>query len=104
MLYDDIILTGQRAICKSYAKINLTLDVLSKLENGYHEVEMIMQTLSLFDLIIIDKVKSGISLTTNLKYLPTNEKNIAHKAASAFFKESKISSGVKISIHKTGGN
>lgn len=100
MLYDDIILTGQRAICKSYAKINLTLDVLSKLENGYHEVEMIMQTLSLFDLIIIDKVKSGISLTTNLKYLPTNEKNIAHKAASAFFKESKISSGVKISIHK----
>jgi len=100
MLYDDIIVTGQRAICKSYAKINLTLDVLSKLENGYHEVEMIMQTLSLFDLIIIDKSKFGISLSTNLRYLPTNEKNIAYKAAYEFFKETKINSGVKISIHK----
>ena len=47
MLYNDIILSGKKAICKSYAKINLTLDVKSKLENGYHEVEMIMQSLSL---------------------------------------------------------
>ncbi len=100
MLYNDIIISGQRAICKSYAKINLTLDVLSRLENGYHEVEMIMQTLSLFDLIIIDKTKGGISLGTNLRYLPTNEKNIAYKAALLFLKEAGIEGGVKINIHK----
>lgn len=100
MLYDHIVITGQRAMGRSYAKINLTLDVLSRLENGYHEVEMIMQTVSLFDLIIVDKTKSGISISTNLKYLPINEKNIAYKAATAFFSASKISSGVKIMIHK----
>ena len=53
MLCDDIIISADRAIARSYAKINLTLDVLGKRENGYHDVEMIMQTISLFDLLII---------------------------------------------------
>ena len=100
MLYNDIILTGQKAICKSYAKINLTLDVKSKLDNGYHEVEMIMQTLSLFDLITLEKAKADIFISTNLKYLPNNEKNIAYKAAKAFFETCGINDGVKINIQK----
>ena len=77
MLAEDTILTGKRAISRSYAKINLTLDVLSKRENGYHDVKMIMQTVSLFDLIIMDKTDRDISISTNLRYLPCNEKNIA---------------------------
>ncbi|MDD6485001.1 MAG: 4-(cytidine 5'-diphospho)-2-C-methyl-D-erythritol kinase [Clostridiales bacterium] len=100
MLNDDIIITQNRAIARSYAKINLTLDVLGKLENGYHEVEMIMQTLSLFDLVLVDKVSRGISISTNLKYLPANDKNIAYKAAELFLKTHGIKAGVKIMIHK----
>lgn len=99
-LSNDIIITGKRAIARSFAKINLTLDVLERLENGYHRVEMIMQSLNLFDLIIIDKQKSGISLKTNLKNLPTDEKNIAYKAADLFFTKTGIMGGVKILIHK----
>ncbi len=100
MLAEDTILTGKRAISRSYAKINLTLDVLSRRENGYHDIKMIMQTVSLFDLIITDKTSGQISVSTNLKYLPCNEKNIAYKAAAAFFEESEIAGGAKIMIHK----
>lgn len=99
-LSNDIIITGNRAIARSYAKINLTLDVLERMENGYHKVKMIMQSLNLFDLIIMDKQKSGISLKTNLKNLPTDEKNIAYKAADLFFTKTGIMGGVKILIHK----
>lgn len=99
-LSNDIIITGNRAIAKSYAKINLTLDVLGRLDNGYHEVKMIMQSLSLFDLVIVDKQKSEIKISTNLKGLPTDEKNIAYKAAALFFAEMHISGGAKILIHK----
>lgn len=99
-LSNDIIITGKRAIARSYAKINLTLDVLGVLENGYHQVKMIMQSLNLFDLIIIDKQKSGITLSANLKSLPTDGKNIAYKAADLFFAKTGICGGAKILIHK----
>ena len=99
-LYNDIIITKNRAIAKSYAKINLTLDVLGKLPNGYHEVRMIMQTVNLFDLIIVDKTQHGIRISTNCKFIPTNERNIAYKAAVLFFEKSGISGGAKILIRK----
>lgn len=97
---DEAIIAGKRAIAKSYAKINLTLDVLGKMENGYHEIETVMQTINLFDLVITDREKKGISVSTNLKYLPSNEKNIAYKAAQLFFSETGIKEGAKILIHK----
>lgn len=100
MIKDEIVIAGRRAMLRSYAKINLVLDVTGRRENGYHDVEMIMQTVSLFDLIIIDKMKKGISISTNLRYLPNNEKNIAYKAAVKFFEKTGIKSGVKIMIHK----
>lgn len=100
LLSDDIIIRGNRAIARSYAKINLTLDVLGRLDNGYHTVEMLMQTVNLFDLIIVDKDEHRIQTTTNLKYLPDNDKNIAHKACVAFFKYTGIRGGAKILIHK----
>ena len=100
MIGDDIVVMGRRAVARSYAKINLTLDVTGKRDDGYHEVEMIMQTLSLFDLVIADKTRGGIHLSTNLHYLPSNEKNIAYKAARLFFDETGIRGGVKLRIHK----
>ena len=100
MLYDDIVISGARAMARSYAKINLTLDVLNKRSDGYHDVEMIMQTVSLYDLIIIDKIDEGIEITTNLKFLPVNENNIAYKAARDFFNYTGLSGGCKIMIYK----
>lgn len=100
MISEEIVITGKRAIARSYAKINLTLDVLGRRENGYHDVEMIMQTLPLFDLIIIDKSYGSISVKTNLNYLPENNKNIAYKAAAAFYDYTGIHSSVRIMIHK----
>ncbi len=101
MLAEDIIITGGRAISRSYAKINLTLDVIARRENGYHDIKMIMQTVSLFDLIIVDKTRDkNITISTNLRYLPNNSKNIAYKAADAFFTKTGINYGAKIMIHK----
>ncbi len=99
-LYDDIIISGSRAIARSYAKVNLTLDVLGKRADGYHDVKMIMQTTGLFDLVIVDKEPYGISVSTNLKFLPTGDKNIAWKAAAAFFESCGIKGGARILIHK----
>ena len=70
---------------KAYAKINLSLDVLRRLENGYHEVEMVMQQILLNDEIDVKWKEGGedfaIELRTNRSYLPTDERNLAYKAA-----------------------
>lgn len=99
-LCDDIIISRNKAIAKSYAKVNLTLDVLAKLENGYHEVRMVMQPLNLFDLITVKKAPAGIIIKTNIPGLPCDNKNIAYKAAELFFSETEIRGGVSINIKK----
>ena len=68
---------------KARAKINLTLDVTGKRENGYHELCMIMQTVGLHDGIdLYRRPEKGISVETNLYYLPNNEQNLAYRAAA----------------------
>ena len=67
---------------KALGKINLGLDVLGRRTNGYHDVRMVMQTVYLYDQILLEKTdKEGISLKTNLFYLPVNENNLAYRAA-----------------------
>ena len=61
---------------KAFAKINLSLDVLGTLPNGYHEVKMVMQTVSVFDLVTVTKTRSGIELSTNLPYLPIDPTDV----------------------------
>ncbi len=100
MLSQDIVITGSRAMARSYAKINLTLDVLGKRDDGYHDVEMIMHTVTLFDLVIVDKEPEDISISTNLRFLPNNDKNIAYLAAREFFAYTGVNGGCKIMIHK----
>lgn len=85
---------------KSFAKINLSLDVLGTLENGYHEVKMVMQTVSLYDIVELTKQEDGISLSCSLKFLPTGRENLAYRAAEAFFAETGIEGGVKIFLKK----
>ncbi len=100
ILSKETIINGKRAICRSYAKINLTLDVGGKRSDGYHEIKTVMQTVNLFDLVIVDKCDSEIKITTNKKFLPTNSKNIAYAACEEFFKALGIPGGARIFIHK----
>lgn len=88
-------------ILKARGKINLTLDVVGKRENGYHDLRMVMQTINLYDTLYIRKTKaSGIRLTANYSWLPTNEKNIAYRAAELFFEEANLDAGVAIELTK----
>ncbi len=71
---------------KAAAKINLMLDILATLPNGYHSLFMIMQSVDLFDKITVEKTADGgIVLSSNEPKIPCDETNIAHKAAVAFF-------------------
>ena len=86
---------------KSLGKINLGLDVLGVRENGYHDVRMVMQTLYLYDDVTISRRKeAGITLQSNLHFLPTDERNIAYKAAKMLLEEFQIKEGVSIRLQK----
>ena len=67
------------------AKINLSLDILGVDERGYHLLDMIMQTVSLFERVTVSKKKKDITLSSNARYIPTDSKNVAVKAAMLFF-------------------
>jgi len=82
------------------AKINLYLDVISKREDGYHDIESIMHTVSLSDQITLELTDGSIEITSNFPHVPTDEKNIAYKVAKAYFEHIKKSMGVKIHIEK----
>lgn len=82
------------------AKINLSIDVLTRLENGYHQVEMIMQAVDLCDTVTIEKRKKGISISCQLPYVPKDSRNIAWKAAQAFFEICPEKGGAHIDIKK----
>lgn len=86
---------------KSLAKINLGLDVLGRRENGYHDVRMVMQTVYLYDNVILEKTQEeGIILETNLFFLPVDENNIAYKAARLLFDEFHLEGGLRIRLEK----
>ena len=84
---------------KAPAKINLSLDILKKREDGYHELKMIMQTVSLYDELYIEEADE-ISMECNKPDIPLNNKNLAWKAADAFFEYTSINKGCKINLIK----
>ena len=86
---------------RALAKINLGLDVIRKREDGYHEVRMIMQTINMYDQLEIDiKEEPGISITTNLPFIPTNENNLVYKAAKLLMDEFHIEKGITVELQK----
>ncbi len=109
---------------KALAKINLGLDVIKKREDGYHEVRMVMQTIHLFDRLVITRGPSGrtsshsygirskgspeksagragrITISTNLSVLPVNENNLAYRAARLLMEEFQIADAVDIRLYK----
>jgi len=87
-------------LLRSYAKINLSLDILRKREDGYHEVEMIMQTIDLYDVVELTPTEGEITINCNKKYVPNDNRNTAYKAAEHFLKVYDIKKGVNIVIKK----
>ena len=86
---------------RALAKINLGLDVIRKREDGYHEVRMIMQTINMYDQLEIDiKEEPGISITTNLPFIPTNENNLVYNAAKLLMDEFHIEKGITVELQK----
>ena len=85
---------------KAYAKINLGLDVVRRLENGYHEVKMVMQTVGIYDVLDFKRIQNGIVITTDSGELPTNEDNLVYKAAKLMMEQYHISEGVEIHLEK----
>ena len=71
---------------RAYAKLNLTLDVIARREDGYHDLRMVMQTVELADtLTLTEEEQEGIRVRTNLRYLPGDERNLAAVAARKFW-------------------
>lgn len=86
---------------RALAKINLGLDILGKREDGYHEVKMIMQTIQMYDVLELHKKKEpGISLTVNVPFIPTDERNLVYRAAAMLMEEFHVQEGLSIRLDK----
>lgn len=87
-------------ILNAYAKINLSLDLVGKRDDGYHLLRTVMQTVTLHDIISLEAMSCGIGITCNKKYIPTDNRNIVYKIAQAFFDYTGIKGGVRIGLKK----
>lgn len=85
---------------KAYAKINLGLDVVKRLPDGYHQVKMILQTVGIFDELTLEKADSGITLTTDAPGLSTGSDNLVCKAAELMREKYHITEGISIHLKK----
>lgn len=85
---------------KAYAKINLGLDVVRRLENGYHEVKMVMQTVGIYDELTLTRTEEGITVTTDKKELPIDDNNLIYKAAKIMMETYHIEGGIHIHLKK----
>ena len=82
------------------AKINLTLDILGKRSDGYHEVAMIMQSIALHDTLSLEKAREGIGLKINVPWMKADESNLVWKAAALVQERCGLKGGVNIHLTK----
>ena len=91
---------ASRLTLKAPAKINLALEVAGKRPDGYHEVAMIMQSVSLHDTLILSLQESDITLMCDRPELPCDHSNLAYRAAELLRREVGVARGVKIELNK----
>jgi 4-diphosphocytidyl-2-C-methyl-D-erythritol kinase len=90
-----------KLLIKAPAKINLTLDVLHKREDGYHEVEMVMTTVDLSDRIELSDIRENeIQVVSQNRFVPDDQRNLAYQAALLVKNRFGIQRGVSIGIDK----
>lgn len=87
-------------IIESYGKINLGLDVLYKRQDGYHELNTIMQQIDLSDTLTLSEIKEDIVLECNEKDLPLDSTNLVYRAWKKIQEKTGINRGIQIGIHK----
>ena len=85
---------------KAYAKINIGLDVTGKTDNGYHLLKTVMQQVDLYDVITIERAEKGINFSCDSKDVPSDDTNLAVKAAKLMTETYGIKEGVNISLNK----
>ena len=90
-----------RITLSAYAKINLTLKITGRREDGYHTLHSIMQRISLADTVTVEKIPHGIFIRCNREDVPTDERCLCYKAAARYFEAAGLSGGVKITLHLT---
>lgn len=91
----------RKLVLKAYGKINLGLDVVRRLENGYHEVRMIMQSVELADTVTVKQLSEDrIVVGTDRENLPCDERNLAYKAAKLMKESYSVRDGVEIFLEK----
>ncbi len=93
---------GLKLLIKAPAKINLSLDVLHKRPDGYHEVEMVMTTIDLADRIEMSLLeKDSIKINSQNRFVPDDQRNLAYQAARLLKDRFNVKKGVSITIEKT---
>lgn len=101
LFFTDGEMNMDKILINAYAKINITLDVLKRRTDGYHELEMIMQSIDIFDSVEVRKTDRGeIRVFSDSSKVPEDKTNIAYKAAEKMFDFCSIKSGVDIYINK----
>lgn len=85
---------------KAPAKINLFLEISGKRDDGYHEIETVMQEIDLVDNLQFEEIREGVKLKCNDKNIPSDENNLVCKAANLILNECGIKKGVLISLEK----
>ncbi|MCR4777215.1 MAG: 4-(cytidine 5'-diphospho)-2-C-methyl-D-erythritol kinase [Lachnospiraceae bacterium] len=86
---------------RAYGKINLSLDITGKREDGYHMVRMVMQTVDIYDKLYMEMTEEpDIKLTTNIPFVPCDSSNIVYKAVDLIRREYNIKEGVFIKLRK----
>ena len=84
----------------SYSKINLTLNILGKRQDGYHNIETIMQSINLADRIFIKEEKEGVKIKCSHPQVPVDTQSLAYRSAEKILNRYRITKGVKIEIDK----
>ncbi len=96
----EIYQTGDELRICAPAKVNLFLEVVGKREDGYHELETVMQEIDLVDNLTFKETEKGVSLECDDKSIPCGEGNLVSKAANLIIQECGIKKGVNISLQK----
>jgi 4-diphosphocytidyl-2-C-methyl-D-erythritol kinase len=84
----------------SPCKVNLLLNILGKRADGFHELETVLYPVRLFDRLIFVRIGRGIKLSCNAPGLPTDARNLVHRAAAAFLEAARVREGVRLELQK----